>query len=118
MKKFIIFLIISLLTFTIIGCCYSTDSDNNTSTTTYNIVTTQNEGEYTTSSTEGYTVPTTQSQENYSIQFVGSINSDVYHYPGCRYVKKIHAENLIGFSSVEEAKSFGYRPCKVCNPPG
>ncbi|MBA7633403.1 hypothetical protein ES703_40969 [subsurface metagenome] len=51
-------------------------------------------------------------------KFVGSKKSDVYHYPTCRYVKKILPENIIWFSSVEDAKARGYRPCKVCKPPG
>jgi len=51
-------------------------------------------------------------------QFVGSKNSDVYHYPSCHHAKKIKAENLITFNSIEEAKAAGYRPCKVCKPPG
>jgi len=50
--------------------------------------------------------------------FVGSKKSDVYHYPNCRYVKKILPENIIWFSSVEDAKAHRYRPCKVCKPPG
>jgi len=50
--------------------------------------------------------------------FVGSKKSDVYHYPNCRYVKNILSENIIWFSSVEDAKARGYRPCKVCKPPG
>jgi len=51
-------------------------------------------------------------------KFVGSKKSDVYHYPTCRYVKKILPENIIWFSSVEDARAHGYRPCKVCKPPG
>lgn len=50
--------------------------------------------------------------------FLGSVNSDVYHYPWCSAAKRIHSENLITFSSVTEAKNMGYRPCKICNPPG
>ena len=50
-------------------------------------------------------------------KFVGSKKSDVYHYPTCRYVKKILPENIIWFSSVEDARAHGYRPCKVCKPP-
>ncbi len=49
--------------------------------------------------------------------FVGSKKSDVYHYSNCRYVKKILPENIIWFSSVEDARNHGYRPCKVCKPP-
>ena len=51
-------------------------------------------------------------------KFVGSIYSNVYHYPSCKWAKKIKPENEIWFSSPEEAKAAGYRPCKVCRPPG
>jgi competence protein ComEC len=50
-------------------------------------------------------------------KYVGSINSNVYHYPSCRYVEQIHPENLVWFASAAEAQAKGYRPCKVCNPP-
>lgn len=50
-------------------------------------------------------------------KFVGSINSDKYHYPSCEWAKKIKPENQIWFSSPEEAKEAGYKPCKVCRPP-
>jgi len=49
--------------------------------------------------------------------YVGSKNSDVYHYPSCRYVDNILEENKIWFSSVQDAINHGYRACKVCNPP-
>ena len=49
--------------------------------------------------------------------YVGSVNSDVYHYPSCRYVKQIYPENKIWFSSASDARAHGYRPCKVCCPP-
>lgn len=50
-------------------------------------------------------------------KYVGSINSNVYHYPDCRYVQRIKPENKIWFSSSEDARTHGYRPCKVCKPP-
>lgn len=49
--------------------------------------------------------------------FVGSSKSDVYHYPSCYHVKAIKSENLVYFSSVQDACAKGYRPCKDCNPP-
>jgi len=49
--------------------------------------------------------------------YVGSIDSNVYHSPWCRYVKQIYPENKIWFSSASDARAHGYRPCKVCNPP-
>ena len=50
-------------------------------------------------------------------QFVGSVNSNVYHYPSCEWAQKIKPENRIYFSSPQDAVNHGYRPCKVCNPP-
>ena len=50
-------------------------------------------------------------------KYVGSVNSDIYHYPNCRWAKKIKPENEIWFDSAKDAKIHGYRPCKVCKPP-
>lgn len=70
--------------------------------------------------TEGYadgfeakssTVPT-------NLGFVGGVNSDIYHYPWCVWAQQIYPQNEIWFDSVEDAKAHGYRPCKVCKPPG
>ncbi|KEH91703.1 hypothetical protein Z962_p0080 (plasmid) [Clostridium botulinum C/D str. BKT12695] len=44
-------------------------------------------------------------KENYSQTiYVGSQNSDKYHIPECEWANKIHINNLIEFSSKEEAK--------------
>jgi micrococcal nuclease len=50
-------------------------------------------------------------------QFVGSLESDKYHYPSCRWAKKILPQNEIWFSSSQEARRAGYVPCGVCKPP-
>lgn len=50
-------------------------------------------------------------------KFVGSIKSNKYHYPWCKWAKKISPQNEIWFSSSEDARAHGYVPCKVCNPP-
>ena len=49
-------------------------------------------------------------------QYVGSVNSDKYHYPECRWAKKIKPENEIWFKDKDDAKAHGYVPCKVCKP--
>lgn len=49
--------------------------------------------------------------------FVGSKNSNVYHYPSCYHVKQIKPENLVYFNTVQDACAQSYRPCKDCNPP-
>lgn len=49
--------------------------------------------------------------------YVGSKESDKYHYCDCRWVDKILPENLICFKSKEDAQSQGYIPCGTCHPP-
>lgn len=49
--------------------------------------------------------------------YVGSINSDIYHFPSCQWAKEIHPENQIWFSSAQDARDHGYRACQVCKPP-
>jgi competence protein ComEC len=48
--------------------------------------------------------------------YVGSIKSDKYHYPSCRYAEKISPDNMVWFQTVEEAQAAGYQPCGVCKP--
>jgi len=50
-------------------------------------------------------------------KYVGSKNSNKYHYPTCRAAQKIKPENLVTFKSAKEAQAAGYVPCKVCKPP-
>ena len=50
-------------------------------------------------------------------KYVGSKKSDKYHYPSCRWAKKIRPYNLVTFRSAKEAQEAGYVPCKICRPP-
>ena len=50
-------------------------------------------------------------------RYVGSIQSNKYHYPDCYWAQQIKPENLTWFSSAKEALDMGYVPCKVCGPP-
>ncbi len=50
-------------------------------------------------------------------KYVGSKNSNIYHFPDCEWAQKISPANQIWFSSPQEALSIGYSPCKVCKPP-
>jgi len=49
-------------------------------------------------------------------RYVSSKNSQVFHSPQCRSVKRIKPENLVGYVSRDEAVQAGKRPCKVCRP--
>ncbi len=48
--------------------------------------------------------------------YVGSVNSNKFHYPSCGYANRIRSYNLITFSSRSQALSSGYSPCSRCNP--
>lgn len=48
--------------------------------------------------------------------YVGSTESDKFHYPDCRFAKKILPANERWFSSAQEAKNANYFPCNSCNP--
>lgn len=61
--------------------------------------------------------PTPEPTPAPSGQFVGSVESDKYHYSSCRYAEKILPENEIWFQSVQDAKNHNYVPCGVCKPP-
>jgi len=50
-------------------------------------------------------------------QFMGSKTSNKYHYPDCRWAKRISPQKLITFPSVKEAREEGYLPCPGCKPP-
>lgn len=52
----------------------------------------------------------------YDGQYVGSKNSDKYHYPNCKHVQSIAEKNLIYFDSIEEAREQGYVPGGYCQP--
>lgn len=49
-------------------------------------------------------------------QYVASKNSQVFHLPGCRSVKRISPENLTGYKTRDEAVNAGKRPCRLCAP--
>lgn len=65
---------------------------------------------------EDYFIDELVAEVKTSGKYVGSIESDKYHYPTCRWAEKILKINEIWFDTVEEAKEYEYQPCGVCNP--
>ncbi len=51
------------------------------------------------------------------VKYVGSITSNKYHYPNCKWAAEINPKKLRTFSSVKEAREQGYIPCPTCGPP-
>ncbi|MEW6727094.1 MAG: Ada metal-binding domain-containing protein [Bacillota bacterium] len=49
-------------------------------------------------------------------KYVGSIKSNKYHLPTCRYAEAITSESRIWFMTEAEALAAGYEPCGVCKP--
>lgn len=49
--------------------------------------------------------------------YVGSKNSNKYHYPDCYWATQIKDSNEVWFSSAQDAVNQGYEPCSVCDPP-
>lgn len=47
-------------------------------------------------------------------EVVASKSGSKYHFPWCSGAKSIKPENLITFSSIEEARKAGYEPAKNC----
>jgi len=54
----------------------------------------------------GTSAPTSQKQ------FVGSVNSSLYHHKDCATANRIKEENKLWFASTEEAEAAGYQPSK------
>jgi flagellar biosynthesis protein FlhF len=48
--------------------------------------------------------------------FVANQNSDVYHSSDCKWSKKIRSDNIIKFSSAQEAEAQNFLPCSSCKP--
>ncbi len=66
---------------------------------------------------ESYDTTAYSGGEKKELVYVGSVNSDKYHYSWCKWAKKIYPKNLKAFSSANEARDWGYKPCKICKPP-
>lgn len=64
--------------------------------------------------TETQTISGSQNETSISYFYVGSINSDKFHLPSCRYAQNIREENLVRYDTVEDAEKDGRTPCSVC----
>lgn len=51
-----------------------------------------------------------------SAAFVGNRNSQVLHLPLCAALSRTAEENLVSFSTRQEALDAGYTPCQRCSP--
>lgn len=49
-----------------------------------------------------------------SVHYVANRNSELFHHPACKSVKRINAENITAFNSIEQAIDEGFKPCRAC----
>ena len=54
--------------------------------------------------------------QRFSKYYVANKTSDVFHYPDCKWGKKIKKDNIIEFENIEDAMNKGFKPCGLCNP--
>ncbi|PIE67127.1 MAG: hypothetical protein CSA23_05615 [Deltaproteobacteria bacterium] len=48
------------------------------------------------------------------VQYVANRNSELFHLPACKSVKRINVENITAFESAAQAIEAGFRPCRAC----
>jgi flagellar biosynthesis protein FlhF len=49
-----------------------------------------------------------------SVQYVANRNSELFHHLNCKSLRRINAENLSAFNSMEQAIDEGFKPCRAC----
>ena len=49
-----------------------------------------------------------------SVHYVANRNSELFHHPTCKSVKRINAENITAFKNLEQAMDEGFKPCRAC----
>ena len=54
--------------------------------------------------------------EEVKIKYFSSAGSKKFHKQSCRYVKRIHPENIAEYDTRKQAIEIGKKPCKSCKP--
>jgi methylphosphotriester-DNA--protein-cysteine methyltransferase len=50
------------------------------------------------------------------VRYLGSDTTHIFCMPTCRHARRVMERHEVEFRSEEEARSKGYRPCKICRP--
>jgi serine/threonine protein kinase len=48
--------------------------------------------------------------------FIGNMVLGIYHLSNCYWVNSISSKNRVGFGTIAEATSHGFKPCRICSP--
>ncbi len=60
--------------------------------------------------------PSTSPAITASDPFVGNLVLGIFHLENCHWVDRISLKNRVGFASIAEAQSHGFKPCRICSP--
>jgi flagellar biosynthesis GTPase FlhF len=60
--------------------------------------------------------PSAEAPEGAAGGLVANRSSDLYHRAGCKWVRRIKADNLVRFGSAAEADARRFTPCRDCSP--
>ncbi len=55
---------------------------------------------------------------SHQIRVQGNSNTGIYCHPTCHALRRSRPGNVVDFHSAEEARSAGFRACKLCRPIG
>jgi O-6-methylguanine DNA methyltransferase len=65
---------------------------------------------------EGLDVVAFEAMSDRGVRFIGSDTTDVFCNPTCQHARRISPQHTVEFRSETEARTAGFRPCKVCRP--
>jgi O-6-methylguanine DNA methyltransferase len=52
------------------------------------------------------------------VRYVGSDTTHIFCFPTCGHARRVTGRHKVTFTSEDQARELGYRPCKVCRPTG
>jgi len=48
--------------------------------------------------------------------YLANKNSDIFHRPGCKWIRLINRSNIVELDSFGQALNHRFKPCRYCNP--
>jgi O-6-methylguanine DNA methyltransferase len=52
------------------------------------------------------------------VRYIGSDTTHIFCFPTCRHARRVTGRHKVTFTSEDQAREMGYRPCKICRPTG
>ncbi|HSO19181.1 MAG TPA: Ada metal-binding domain-containing protein, partial [Desulfosarcina sp.] len=49
-------------------------------------------------------------------RYLANKSSDIFHRPGCKWIRLINEAHIVEFDSFAEALNHRFKPCRYCNP--